>query len=84
MWKFMARLFMVLGVVFAIAAALFTWAYFIAYTKANMIGIFVVQVLVRFLIAVVFWFMGDFMLKVNNEEKTLEHILEKWEKNTSK
>lgn len=75
MWRFFAKLFMFIGVIGFIGAFLFLWGYFWGYSKAGLILEFVIRFVIQIFAGITLYFLGDHMLRIHDEEKTVEYLI---------
>ena len=75
MWRFFAKLFMFIGVIGFIGAFLFLWGYFWGYSKAGLILELIIRFVVQMFTGIALYFLGDHMLRIYDEEKTVEHLI---------
>ena len=78
MWKILSRIFMVFGVIIFAGAFLFLWGYFWGSMKEGLALEYIAIFLLQVVIGAFLYFVGDLMLRIQGEEKTVEYLLGKY------
>jgi hypothetical protein len=80
MWKILSRLFMIFGVIIFAGAFLFLWGYFWGSMKADVAFNYILIFLLQVVLGGFLYFVGDLMLRIQGESKTVEHLFGKYMK----
>ena len=78
MWKILSRIFMVFGVIIFAGAFLFLWGYFWGSMKEGLALEYIAIFLLQVVIGVFLYCVGDLMLRIQGEDKTVEYLFGKY------
>lgn len=75
MYKFMARLFSVLGVCLFLYSFFFMWSRAVGYIQSGIFAWLIIEFFVKVIVAALLFFMGDFMKRIEDEERAIDRLL---------
>lgn len=77
MWRFFARLFMVIGILSFIGSLMYLWGFFVGSAKTEVLDIFFLHFLMQLTLSAVLFALGDLMLRIESNERTIKRFLDK-------
>ena len=80
MWNFIAKVFMTFGVIEFVGSLLFLRGTYWTYLKEGYVVEYIVSFAVQLILALILYFLGDLMLRIYSEERTMKYVFKEIKK----